>query len=254
VLWTFKKDGVDVRAADCGVQGLAVASARTFDLLLIDLCLPDMLGTEFVRRLQRTSHVPFVLISGFLRTEATVEAMKLGAANVLEKPITIETLRAAVYSSLEERVSAPSADPSGGMQSDSALSLGVRPRSAAERWARFVIKACQSDRDLTTVGEWAAYLGVSRSSLGESCELIGIRPRASRDLMRLLRVLAQDREPETELLVNDRRTLARLLERGGLTGSRSVSRSVDRFLANQTFVRADNEGLRALRGLLGLMT
>jgi hypothetical protein len=72
--------------------------------------------------------------------------------------------------------------------------------------------------------------------------------------MRLLRVLAQDREPETELLVNERRTLARLLERGGLTGSRSVSRSVDRFLANQKFVRADNEGLRALRGLLGLMT
>jgi DNA-binding response OmpR family regulator len=252
---------VGVRTANSGRQGLAMASVGAFDLLLIDLCLPDMLGTELVRRLNQISSVPFVLISGFLRTETTVEAMKLGASNVLEKPITLETLRAVVFSLLGDRLVAPAVGHSRPTTADSReespIPMRVRPRSAAERWATHVIKACESDRDLTTVGEWAAYVGVSRTSLGESCELLGIHPRAARDLMRLLRALRQAStdgyEPETLLLVSDRRTLRTLMVQGGLTtGVRGGTRSVDQFLTDQRFVPRNNEGLKALRSLLGL--
>jgi hypothetical protein len=46
----------------------------------------DMRGTDVVRMLKtETTAVPFVLISGFLTTDITVEAMKLGALNVLDK-------------------------------------------------------------------------------------------------------------------------------------------------------------------------
>src|SRR5262249_45269022 len=147
----------------------------------------------------------------FLTTEVTVDAMRLGAADVLEKPVTIEHLRGVVLSLLGDRSSEQGTGP---------RTPGIQPRSAAERWAIHVLKACGSDHDLTTVGEWAAYVGLSRTSLDECCQLAGVHPLDARDLMRLLRALRQAGvegcPPETLLLVSDRRTLRKLLERGGL--------------------------------------
>src|SRR5205823_11730656 len=90
-------------------------------------------------------------------------------------------------------------------------------------------------RSSDLVGEWAAYVGVSTSSLSESCRLLGIHPRDARDLMRLLRALIQSSahgcEPETLLLVSDRRTLKALLDRAGLiAGGKAGSTSVDQLL------------------------
>ena len=186
--------------------------------------------------------------------------MKLGASNVLEKPIMIETLREVVFSLLGERAVAPVVGRSCPMAADAReewpILTNMRPGSAAERWAAHVIKACESDRDLSTVGEWAAYVGVSRTSMADSCVLLGIHPRAARDLMRLLRALRQARacgyEPGTLLLVSDRRTLKSLLERGGLTAqAHGGLKSIDQYLTDQRFVPGSNEGLRALRTLLG---
>ena len=75
--------------------------------------------------------------------------------------------------------------------------------------------------------------------------------------MRLLRALIQSSahgcEPETLLLVSDRRTLKALLDRAGLiAGGKAGSTSVDQFLIGQQFVGVDNEGLKTLRRLLKL--
>jgi hypothetical protein len=76
-------------------------------------------------------------------------------------------------------------------------------------------------------------VGVSRTSLCENFELLGIFVRDTRDLMRLLRALRQARTddcaPETLLLVTDRRTLKTLLERGVASpfGADALTRRVD---------------------------
>jgi DNA-binding response OmpR family regulator len=258
VNWMFSREGFHVSTARCGAEGLTLAGSQAFDLLLIDLQLPDMLGTEFARSLP-TPVAPFVIISAYLTIETTVEAMKLGAANVIEKPMTIDGLRAAVFSLIGNAAGGPAPEtsrrPVFAPHDESLISPEMKPRSAAERWAVYVAKACQSEEDLTTVGGWAAYVGVSASSLSESCHLVGVLPRDARNLARLLRALLQaaahDCEPEALLLVSDRRTLKMLIERAGLhIGAKAGSLSVSAFLDAQQFVSADNLGLRALRKLL----
>src|SRR6266849_9287903 len=80
--------GLATRVAGSGAEAIAIARSTRADLLLIDLRLPDMLGTHVVRELRNdVAALRFILVSAFLTTALTVEAMKLGAADVIDKPV-----------------------------------------------------------------------------------------------------------------------------------------------------------------------
>ena len=175
--WVLRQAGYHVAMASSGTEGMTMARSGMFDLLLIDFQLPDMLGTNLVRAIRsELAPVPFILISGWLKTEVTVEAMRLGASNVIDKPIAIEGLPAIVSSALrfEDHGVEPSHRRPADVPAPVLTSDGMRPRSAAERWAGHVLKACDSNGDLKTVGDWASCAGVSATSLCESCHLLGI--------------------------------------------------------------------------------
>lgn len=258
--------GFHVWTAGSGAEGIAIARSRSFDLMLVDFRLPDMLGTDVVRLLRNeVTDMPFVLVSAFLTTPVTVEAMKLGALDVVEKPLMLDDLLAVVHSAVRDvrarRVSTlrssiqPGAKPISDTPAAQVAAALARPRSAAERWAVYVFKACKSEGDLKTLEDWATFVGVSYSSLCESCRLVGVRPHDARDLARVLRAAIKSRlhrcRPEVLLDVSDRRTLENLLERAGLNpASGADSVSVGQFLECQRFVASDNEGLSVLRKLL----
>jgi hypothetical protein len=126
------------------------------------------------------------------------------------------------------------------------------PRSVAERWAMLVVQACRSDGDLKTLADWAAFVGVSYSSLCEACRLVDVRPRDARDLTRVLRAVARSTcdgvDPGLLLDVRDRRTLRTVLNKAGIQAKAGVS--VEQFLDSQRFVPAQNVGLMALRRFL----
>lgn len=119
----------------------------------------------------------------------------------------------------------------------------------------YVFRACAAAGDLKTLEAWAECVGVSYSSLRESCSLLGIRPHDARDLTRMLRAVMRstlDDCPLSALLdVSDSRTLRILLERSGVAGGAcAVEISVEQFLSRQRFVPTGNAGLRVLRKLL----
>ena len=164
----LKACGYAVIMTASGTEGIAAAQSHPPDLILLDLRLPDCFGTAVICRLQHHAlQIPFVLVSGFLTTPVTVEAMRLGAVDVLEKPVDIDHLIDTIDSALgvmHQPVAAPK-----------------EPRTAAERWAAYVVRACESEGDLKTLAEWARFAGVSYSSLRESCRMLGIPPaRCSR--------------------------------------------------------------------------
>jgi DNA-binding response OmpR family regulator len=261
--FALRRLGFNVMTAATGASGLAAVHAHQFDLALVDYRLPDMTGMTLVRLFQTDrSDLPFVVISAFLDVPAAVEAMKLGAHDVIEKPIAVEQLESAVLAVFRQSTGQRAREsvrvafePSAAARLLYPPNESSRPRSSAERWARRVLRVCQSEHDLNTLHRWARFEGVSDSVLAESCRLLGIRPHDARDLARLLRAVkrapVQQSRIEALLDVCDRRTLKTLFERARLKlGAPIGSVSLRQFLDNQTFVAQDNEGLIDLRTFL----
>ena len=260
--WTFTLGGLWVETATSGAEGTALARANDFDMLLLELRLPDMAGSDVIRAIRpSTRDVPFVFIGDHLTVPIAIEAMKLGATDVLQKPMRMERLLEIVRTladaqpmrrpSVATRVRTPGLPTTPGPPAPRT----TRPGSVAERWAIHVLKACESEGDVKTLQAWATCAGVSYSSLRECCGLVGIRPHDARDLTRMLRAVIQSRRqgcaPDVLLDVSDRRTSDTLFERAGLAAdSRSAPISLEHFFNRQRFVVGQNAGLRTLRRLL----
>ncbi len=242
--WSLsRQSGFRVETAATGTDGLCLARADRFDVLLIDLKLPDMSGIEILRILNKQPcHARLILMSAFADVPTTVEAMKLGAFTVLEKPLDVDELELAARSALAD-AEPPKVD----------ASKPLRSRSVAGRLAGHIIKVCDSDGDLKTLNDWARFAGVSYSTLREMCRLAEVKPHAARDFARVLRCVIRSRiegcPPEVLLDVSDRRTLETLLRKGGLEDRRG-SISVESYLLSQRFIPHGNVTLRIVRRLL----
>ena len=94
---TLAEEGFQVDAAADGVAGIELASSSSYDLVLTDLKLPEGSGLDLLRAVKRAQPAtPVVVFTAFGSVGTAVEAMKLGAADFLEKPIEIEDLLALV--------------------------------------------------------------------------------------------------------------------------------------------------------------
>lgn len=254
ILWALSLAGMDVTSAESAAAGLGAARLSRFDLMIVDQRLPDVAGTELIRSMQHEGLMsPFLLLSAFLTTAITVEAMKLGAIDVIEKPVDIDDLVPIVSRALDDgqvgerrSVQARSTRET----HDSLAGARGRPGSAAERWALHVFRACESPRDLKTLEDWAAYIGVSYSSLRESCHLLGVSAHDARDLMRVLRAVLKSRlhrcRPEVLLDISDGRTLQKLLRRAGFSAKAGDTVTPQQFLRDQLFVSREHAALRIL--------
>jgi two-component system, OmpR family, KDP operon response regulator KdpE len=96
----LQRVGHEVIVARNGADGLAAAAAAQPDLVLLDLRLPDLDGIEVVRRLRSWSSVPIVLLSGQGSERARVAALDAGADDFVDKPFSMEELRARVNAML----------------------------------------------------------------------------------------------------------------------------------------------------------
>ena len=212
----FTLAGVSAQTTDSGSNALVATKAQNFDLLLLDFRMPDMDGMEVIRRLRDEGRaMPFVLMTAFPTVELAVDAMRLGALDVLEKPLGIDDLVARILPLVRRSGS----DRLRVGPDVAALATAAPPRCVAERWAAYVVRACDSEEDLKTIGEWARLVGISYSSLCESCRLVDIQPHDARDFARLLRAIVRAAQGygriESLLYVSDGRTLRKLFDRAG---------------------------------------
>lgn len=91
-----------VEEAEDGSQGLAMASAENFDLILCDIKMPKLDGMELLNKLnEQNIDSPIVMMSGHGNIETAVEAVKKGAYDFLAKPIDLNRLLVTVRNAIE---------------------------------------------------------------------------------------------------------------------------------------------------------
>jgi DNA-binding response OmpR family regulator len=89
-------DGHDVLVATDGVEGLRFARESNPDLLVLDLMLPKMDGTELCRILREESDVPIVMLTARYTEEDRLAGLDLGADDYITKPYSPRELCARV--------------------------------------------------------------------------------------------------------------------------------------------------------------
>lgn len=92
--------GHEVGVARTAEDGLSTAPSRAPDLVLLDLKLPDLDGIEVVKRLRSWTGIPILLLSGNGTERARVAALDAGADDFIDKPFSMDELRARVNAAL----------------------------------------------------------------------------------------------------------------------------------------------------------
>jgi DNA-binding NtrC family response regulator len=97
-------EGYEVETAANGSQGLSKLGDRPFDLVLLDLALPDRNGLELLPEIRAIDpQISVIMITAYGTVEDAVRAMQSGAANFLQKPWDNEKLLADVRSVVARR-------------------------------------------------------------------------------------------------------------------------------------------------------
>ncbi len=99
------KDRYEVVTAASGTEGLAALRAgEPFDAVLLDMKMPDMTGLQVLEQaLQIQPGLPVVMATAITDAKPAVEAMKLGAADYLNKPFDVDEIRHVIERVLKER-------------------------------------------------------------------------------------------------------------------------------------------------------
>ncbi len=85
--------GLDVDIAENGVRALEMVQQDNYDIILLDLRMPEMDGLETLKRLrEERPDLHVVLLTGQGDLKSGVEAMKLGATDFMEKPADIKEI------------------------------------------------------------------------------------------------------------------------------------------------------------------
>lgn len=102
----LKQQGHTVSQAESGIQALEMLRAEPFDLVLLDILMPEMDGYEVLRQMKKDSMlrgVPVIVISAQDEIESIVQGIELGAEDYLPKSFDPILLKARIEACLEKK-------------------------------------------------------------------------------------------------------------------------------------------------------
>ncbi len=99
----LQDEGYDVAVAKSGAEALRVYATDPPDLMMLDIWMPEMDGLETLKRLKElVPHAQVMMMSGHGSIETAVKAIKLGAYDYIEKPLSLENVTLRVKHALEQ--------------------------------------------------------------------------------------------------------------------------------------------------------
>ena len=94
-------EGYEVRTEGSGRAALAEALAGSYDLILLDIMLPELNGLEVLRRLKKEKDTPVILLTARDAVMDKVSGLDAGAVDYVTKPFAIEELLARIRVALK---------------------------------------------------------------------------------------------------------------------------------------------------------
>ena len=104
MLYLLKRAGCEAMGAQTGAEGLQLAQEGKFDLITLDIDLPDTSGLEICRRLKQDlhlCHIPVIFVSGRPDEGNRQGCFELGAADYIVKPFDASVFVACIFSHLK---------------------------------------------------------------------------------------------------------------------------------------------------------
>jgi DNA-binding response OmpR family regulator len=101
--YALRRDGYEVEAVGDGEAALGRARAQPFDLIVLDVMLPGVSGTDVCRQLRAESAVPIILLTARGEEVDRVVGLELGADDYVTKPFSMAELLSRVRAILRRR-------------------------------------------------------------------------------------------------------------------------------------------------------
>lgn len=155
-----------VAVAENGTKGLELAIELIPDLILSDMMMPEMDGFTLCTRIredERTSHIPFVLLTARATIESKLEGLELGADAYMTKPFNMKEIKVRIKNLLEQRKK---------LRKSFSREVTVQPKNIAitsidERFLNHALETMEahlSDQQFS-VEKFAEIMGMSRKNL-----------------------------------------------------------------------------------------
>jgi len=98
------EEGYQVRVVGSGEEALKACSEGMFQVVVMDLVLPDIMGTEVLARVrERDPDIAVIMVTAYASMESAIQALKSGAYDYIKKPIVREDLVHSVERALERQ-------------------------------------------------------------------------------------------------------------------------------------------------------
>jgi DNA-binding response OmpR family regulator len=160
------KEEYQVAVAENGAKGLELAIELIPDLILSDMMMPEMDGFTLCTRIredERTSHIPFILLTARATIESKLEGLELGADAYMTKPFNIKEIKVRIRNLLEQRKN---------LRKSFSREVTVQPKNIAitsidERFLNHALETMEahlSDQQFS-VEKFAEIMGMSRKNL-----------------------------------------------------------------------------------------
>lgn len=110
----FRLEGYDVTSTDNGLSGLELAQNKEFDIILLDIMLPGLAGTEICKQLRKEGiETPIIMLTAKSHEIDRVVGLEIGADDYVTKPFSPRELQARVKAVLRRTNRSPSVDNNG---------------------------------------------------------------------------------------------------------------------------------------------
>jgi len=102
--YLLKTQGYEVTTANCGQAALDLIAENEFDLAVLDIHLPDMMGTDFMKKLKNQNpDISVIVITGDANLESALVSLRCGAYDYLRKPFEFEEFLRTVENALNQK-------------------------------------------------------------------------------------------------------------------------------------------------------